>query len=131
MRICLIFLMAFFLSGCSVMMALSGKKDANVSMLEVGQSRDIVIANLGQPTKTVSNEDGTYDVFELQRGNSPSAGRAMGHAALDLLTFFFWEIPGTAIEAAQGETFTMSIQYDKDNKIKKVTTGESQLGAAL
>ena len=69
-------LICIILSGCSVFMAMKGKKDANLGALNVGQDRSIVIANLGQPSKTVQVEGKRYDVFELERGNAPSGGRA-------------------------------------------------------
>lgn len=118
-------------SGCSVMMAMSGKKDANISVLEIGQDRGIVVANLGEPVKTVALEGKRVDVFELQRGNAPSAGRALGHGALDLLTLGFWEIIGTPVEVMQGETYTLTVEYDENDKVTKVSTGDAQQGANL
>ena len=118
-------LLVVSLNGCSVFMAMHGKRDANISALQIGQDRAIVIANLGEPEKTVVTEEGRVDVFRLQRGNAPSGGRALAHGALDLLTFGGWEIIGTPIEAMQGETFTLTVEYDKNDKIKKVITGET------
>ncbi len=101
---------------------MSGKADPNTGSLQMGQSRDLVLLNLGQPSQTQLTEAGRTDVFELERGNEPSMGRAIGHAAMDLFTFFIWEFIGTPIEGVAGETFTLSISYDKDEKVKKVTT---------
>ncbi len=75
-----------FLQGCSVGMAMSGQPDPNIGALQIGQKRDIVLLNLGQPTKTSVKEEKRTDVFHLERGNQPSAGRAVGHAAMDVLT---------------------------------------------
>ena len=116
---CLMFL---FLTGCSVGMAMSGKPDPNLSVLEIGQSRDIVILNIGQPTRTSATENGRTDVFELERGNQQSVGRAAGHAAMDVLTLGLWEIVGTPIEGFTGDEFTLSIEYDENNKVKNVKT---------
>ena len=77
-------------AGCSVFMAMSGKEDANISALHIGQDRAVVIANLGEPEKTVMSEGKTVDFFRLQKGNAPSAGRALAHGALDLATFGVW-----------------------------------------
>ncbi len=88
-RFALFTLFAFspcFLQACSVGMAMSGKPDPNVGALEIGQNRDIVLLNVGQPTKTFAKEGKRTDVFHLERGNQPSAGRALGHAAMDVLT---------------------------------------------
>ena len=116
---CLLFLS---LTGCSVGMAMSGKPDPNISVLEIGQSRDIVILNLGQPTRTSATEEGRTDVFYLERGNQQSVGRAAGHAAMDVLTFGLWEIIGTPIEGFTGDEFMLSIEYDGNNKVKNLKT---------
>ena len=115
-------LVSLSLPGCSVGMAMSGKPDPNISVLEVGQSRDIVILNIGQPTRTSATEDGRTDVFELERGNQQSVGRAAGHAAMDVLAFGLWEIVGTPIEGFTGNQFTLSIEYDEKDKVKNVKT---------
>lgn len=119
-----ILVLAFFCNGCAVLMAMHGKKDSNIGVLNMGQDRSIVLLNLGQPAKTLASDKGRVDVFELQRGNSPSAGRAIGHLVLDLLTFGFWEIIGTPVEALQGVSYTLTIEYDKDDKITKINSTE-------
>ena len=43
---------------------------------------------------------------------------------MDLLTLGIWEIVGTPIEGFAGDSFTLSIEYDEQDKIKKVTTSE-------
>ena len=82
---------------------------------------------LGQPLKTMTTEDGgRVDEFKYQVGNDPSGGRAIGHAVMDVLTWGAWEIIGTPIEGFQGKTCYITIYYDKDDKVTKVATGESQ-----
>lgn len=130
-KLLILIILTFFCSGCAVFMAMHGKRDVNIGALQIGQDRAIVLANLGQPTRTAATESGRVDVFELQRGNSPSGGRALAHGAIDLLTFGFWEIIGTPIEAMQGETYTLSVEYDKDDKVKKVITGESRTEGSM
>ena len=126
-----LFILIFFCNGCAVFMAMHGKKDANVGILNIGQDRSVVLVNLGQPTKTVASDTGRMDVFELQRGNTPSGGRALAHGALDLLTFGFWEIIGTPIEAMQGETYTLTIEYDANDKVTKIFTTEGKIEGTL
>ena len=43
------------------------------------------------------------DLYEYEIGNKPSAGRAIGHGVMDILTLGLWEIIGTPIEGFQGE----------------------------
>lgn len=117
-----ILLANLFLAGCSVGMVMSGKPDPNISALAVGQSRDVVILNLGQPTKTLLTDNKRMDVFELERGNEQSVGRATGHAVMDLLTLGGWELIGTPIEGFAGDTITLQIEYDEENKVRSVKT---------
>jgi hypothetical protein len=109
-------------SACSVGMAMVGKPDPNIGVLSVGQDRGIVLLNLGQPDQTLTTETGRMDVFHLERGNQQSIGRAAGHAAMDVLTFGLWEVVGTPIEGFAGETFTVSLDYDRADKVTKVST---------
>ena len=120
-----ILLASLLLAGCSVGMAMSGKPDPNISALAVGQSRDIVVLNLGQPTKTLLADNKRTDVFELERGNQQSIGRATGHAVMDLLTLGGWELIGTPIEGVAGDTITLQIEYDEENTVKSVKTVDS------
>lgn len=112
-----------YLTGCSVGMAMSGKPDPNIGVLSKGQSRDIVLLNLGQPTQTSTIDTGRVDVlFNLERGNEQSVGRAVGHAVMDVLTIGMWEVVGTPIEAFTGDKFTVTIEYDQNDSVTKVTT---------
>lgn len=117
-----ILLANLLLSGCSVGMAMTGKPDPNIGALDMGQSRDVVILNLGQPTKTLLADNKRTDVFVLERGNEQSVGRATGHAVMDLLTLGIWEVVGTPIEGFAGETITLQIEYDEGDKVRSVKT---------
>ncbi len=101
---------------------MSGKPDPNIGALQIGQKRDIVLLNLGQPTKPSVKEEKRTDVFHLERGNQPSAGRAVGHAAMDVLTLGLWEVVGSPIEGFIGDTFTLSIEYDADETVTSINT---------
>ena len=107
--------------GCSVGMAMSGKNNPNLGMIRKGASRDEVELTLGPPIKTVSIDAGRrLDVYSYQIGNEASAGRATGHAVMDLLTLGLWEIVGTPIEANQGDEYELSITYDKDDRVESI-----------
>jgi hypothetical protein len=41
---------------------------------------------------------------------------------MDLLTLGLWEVVGTPIEGFAGEEFTVTVEYDKADKITKVYT---------
>jgi hypothetical protein len=115
-------LLVLMVQGCSVGMAMSGKPDPNIGVLSIGQDRGVVLLNLGQPSQTLAVATGRTDVFRLERGNQPSAGRAAGHAVMDLLTLGLWEVVGTPIEGFTGDEFAITVEYDKDDKVTKVIT---------
>jgi hypothetical protein len=121
-RLGIVLLALLALGGCSVGMAMKGKEDPNIGALAIGQDRGIVLLNVGQPSQTLTTESGRTDVFQLQRGNQQSAGRAVGHAAMDVLTLGAWELIGTPIEGFAGEKFTLTVEYDKNDKVTKVVT---------
>ena len=97
-----------------------------MAVLNVGQDRGVVTLNLGNPIQTYVKDDMTVDVYEVQFGNEPSGGRAIGHAVMDVLTWGGWELIGTPIEGVQGKTQTITIQYDKDNKIVSVNSVQNK-----
>ena len=105
--------------------------DLNISALAVGQSRGLVILNLGQPTKPWLADNKRTDVFELERGNQQSLGRATGHAVMDRLTLGGWELIGTPIEGLAGDTMTRQIEYDEENTVRSVKTVESNQAFSL
>ena len=119
-----IIILALLCQGCSVGMALSGKETKNLSAVQIGQSRDIVTLNLGQPAKTNLTETGRVDIFELQRGNDPSVGRALFHGMMDALTWGGWEIIGTPMEGVQGKSFELIVHYDKEDRVTTVNTND-------
>ena len=61
-------------------------------------------------------------MYEYEVGNEPSAGRAAGHAIMDLLTLGLWEIVGTPIEASQGDTFNLMLRYDERDTVIAVNS---------
>lgn len=111
------------ISGCSVGMAMSGKKDPNLGMVRVGSTRGEVELTLGSPVKAVTlNEGNRMDVYQYEIGNEPSSGRAIGHGLMDVLTLGLWEVVGTPIEAVQGEKYELTIIYGKDDRVQKVNS---------
>ncbi|MGL5936103.1 MAG: hypothetical protein ACRCZI_10850 [Cetobacterium sp.] len=108
------------LQGCSAVMAASGTKEANLSALNRGDSRSMVLAKVGQqPTRVVNDGKDIMEIYELERGNEPSTGRAVAHGVLTLATLGIWEIVGTPLEVVKGEKYFLTVYYDKDENLKK------------
>ena len=104
--------------GCSVGMAMSGKDNPNLGMVRVGASRGEIELTLGPPIKTVSIEASRrIDIYQYEIGNEPSAGRAIGHGVMDILTLGIWEVVGTPIEGFQGNKYRLQITYDEKDKV--------------
>lgn len=106
-------------SGCSVFMAASGKREPNLSMIIIGAHRAEVELQLGSPRTTLANAGGQYrtDTYEYELDNEPSAGRAVAHGVMDLLTLGLWEVVGTPVEAFKGEKRQMVITYGPDDRV--------------
>jgi hypothetical protein len=58
--------------------------------------------------------------YEYEIGNEPSAGRAVAHGVLDVLTLGIWEIVGTPVEAIQGKKNQLTIYYDSNNRVMAI-----------
>lgn len=111
------------LTGCSVGMAMSGDNNPDLSQVAQGATRGEVEMQLGAPVKSSYNKNGArIDTYQYQIGNEPSAGRAMGHAAMDVLTFGVWELVGSPIEGFQGESYEMTVTYDSSDVVQNLSS---------
>ena len=121
------------ITACSVGMAISGSENPDLGAVRVGASRGEIEMQLGSSFKTVTLDDGNrIDVYEYEIGNESSAGRAIGHGVMDVLTLGLWEIVGTPIEGFQGEKYRATVTYDPSDKAvaiksKKVTTNTTSM----
>jgi hypothetical protein len=122
MRIAVLLLLAP-LAACSVGMAMSGKQSPNLGAVQQGVTRGEVEMHLGHAVQTITHPDGSAtSTHHYEGGNDPSAGRAMGHAAMDVLTLGLWEIVGTPVEGVQGEQYQAVVTYAADGTVQKVAT---------
>ncbi|MFH1996124.1 MAG: hypothetical protein ABIJ27_03890 [Candidatus Omnitrophota bacterium] len=111
-------------SGCAVVMATRQPDHKDLTCLSTGTLRDDVVAELGNPSITETNEHGDkVDVFQFKQGYSKGAkaGRALVHGVADVFTLGLWEVVGTPTEAIfSGKEMAVKVTYDKNNRIKKV-----------
>lgn len=106
-------------------MATQGSHKPDLSALDERAKRNRIETALGQPIKTQREEDGyRIDTYRYEIGNEPSAGRAAGHAALDVLTLGIWELAGTPIEASQGTEYEAIVTYDEQDRVVDFRTRE-------
>jgi len=109
------------LSGCSVGMAMSGKVTPDLGVVKQKATRGEVELQLGAPVKVTTLDNGhVVNLYEYEVGNDPSAGRAVGHAVLDLLTLGIWEVVGTPVEGFQGDKRQLQVEYDENDRIVNV-----------
>ena len=121
MRTAALLLAVGLLGGCSVGMALSGKDTPDLGAVKLGATRGEVELHLGPPVASSTLENGfRADRYEYEVGNDPSAGRAIGHAAMDVLTFGAWEIIGTPIEGFKGTDRVVVITYDANDRVVQI-----------
>lgn len=107
-----------FTPGCSVGMALNGTPQPNFEAFEVGDKRQQVEVQLGQPISSEQVDGGrSRDAYQFEMGNSPNGHRALWNLYMDFATFGIWEIPGTAIEGVMGEEEVTYIVYDQDDRV--------------
>ena len=120
--ITLICLLAILVSstGCSVGMALSGSKEPNLSRLKVGSTRFTVESELGDPDKSEENDKSSQCLYIYKTNNDPSAGRAVAHGIMDVLTCCLWELVGTPIEMASIETHKVEVKYDNNDIVTHI-----------
>ena len=124
-----LFLFAIFivagLAGCSVVMALSGKKDPNFGAIKVGFSRVEVEKILGSQSTSTTLDDGTrLDIYEYEVGDEPSLLRASMYAICDLVFLGGGEVVLTPVEAmsTKKQKQYTHIIYDSTDHVKSITT---------
>ena len=115
-----ILLLCLVLSGCSVGMAMSGKKQPELGAVRVGATRGEIELHLGSPVEIRHEGDTRIDIYEYEIGNEPSAGRAIGHGVMDILTLGLWEVAGTPIEGVQGDKKRLLIVFNSEDIVTRV-----------
>lgn len=114
------FLFSILLSSCSVYMAATQEDKKDMSVIQEGTPRSLVLGKLGQPVNTEKEKGVKKDFFSFTHGYSGGnkAMRAVGHGVLDIFTLGLWEIVGTPVEIlADGEKVNMEITYDEEDKV--------------
>lgn len=120
----LLMLLCLSSSGCAVVMASRQPGQKDLSCLNAGTSRDVVLAELGNPVASETDEQGNkVDIFQFKQGYSKGAkaGRALVHGVADVFTLGLWEVVGTPTEAVlSGKDMAVKVTYNESNEVSDV-----------
>lgn len=102
-------------------MAASQPETKNLSVLQEGTLRNLVVAELGQPIWSGGDSQGRVDVYEFKQGYTRAfkTTRVVFHGLADLLTLGLWEVVGQPIERIySGKTTRVEVAYDVQERVK-------------
>jgi hypothetical protein len=113
------------LTGCSVVQATSGPESKDLSVLNKGTDRYLVLAELGQPVVTETAVDGRkYDIFKFMQGQhgGVKAGKAVLYGTAAVFTLGLSEVIASPLEGAAGQGAEMKTRviYDANLKVDDV-----------
>jgi hypothetical protein len=101
---------AGLIAGCSVVMEATRPAPVRLAQFDPGESRDDVVAKLGEPVSTTIDADGANcDLYSLPLagyGNWAKAGIAFGEFLADVGTIGIAEVVSTPTEAATRNKMT-------------------------
>ena len=107
--------------GCAATQkAASQPKAKDLSVLDPGTSRDLVILELGAPAESRTENGKKIDLFSFVQGYSAKAraARATGHAAGEIVTLGLWGLVGTPIERGfNGTVLGYRVFYDENDNV--------------
>jgi len=117
-------LLALWLTGCSVYMAVTQPNIKRTELFKPGTHRDELLVEFGHPAESEIRKDGKkYELFSFVQGYSTGAkaGRAILHSAADVITFGLWEVVGTPTEMVfDGSEEAFEVRYDKNDVVDRV-----------
>ena len=111
------------LTACATEQALNQPTKKNLSVLDIGTPRELVVLELGAPADS-SIEDGVkIDLFSIVQGYSKGTriARATGHLAAEIMTIGLWGLVGTPIEQSyNGTILGYKVYYNENDEVSKV-----------
>lgn len=110
-------------AGCSAHMAATGGGKRDLDVLSPGTPRDMVLAEIGTPVSSASDDGGSFDLFRFERKRSTASntGRAILYGTAAVFTLGLSEVIATPLEGAVGSAGTMSLKtyYDDSNNLSR------------
>jgi hypothetical protein len=124
-RILPVSLVLVVLAGCSISKAVHQPKAKDLSVLNAGTSRDLVLVELGQPVVTEKDANGHQtDFFKFIQGQNGAAkaGKGILYGALAVTTLGLSEVVTNPVEgtAGAGKEMQVKVIYDGQNKVELV-----------
>ncbi len=115
---------SLLISGCSVIMAIEQPEKKDLSLVRVGNSSGLLLAEFGGLISNKPTVDGgSIQTYKFRQGYPgwTRGLRATGHLAGDIFTLCLWELAGTPIELGfNGKDIVFEVVCDKDNTVTKV-----------
>lgn len=111
---------AFWLAGCSALLALNGSPPLDYSRFKPGTPREHVLAKYGLPIFSEIKDGRTVDTYEFEEGDDVAPHRVSLHLAADVLTYGAWELIATPYEFFQGDDVTYVVEYGFDDTVQSV-----------
>ncbi len=106
------------LTGCSVVMALHGKKGPNLQAIHVGSKEEEVQAQLGTPVESHPTDWGAKtNVYQYEPGYESSVGRAFGNLLSDAYTLGGYELFWLFGLLTQDDKRRLPIYYGSDGRV--------------
>ena len=131
-RIVALLMLVPLLSGCAVGMALSGKGEPEIDDIRKGMAINEVHFIMRNYTPVINDISGKRsESYTIDINNEPSAGRALGHLAMNVLTWGAWEIIGTPMEALSSKRLILTIIYEDEDGllvVDKIIAGKEKGG---
>lgn len=118
-------LITIYLPACSVVQATNSPNAKDLSVLDFGTNRFLVLAELGQPIATELDEAGNkIDIFKFTQGHhgAAKAGKGLVYGVLAVGTLGLSEIITSPLEGAIGNGSEMQIKvnYSSNNLVSHV-----------
>jgi hypothetical protein len=121
LAVLIVFPVALLLPGCSAYMAMQQPEKKNLSVLEPGTPRTVVIGTLGVPEGSHIEQGARVDLFHFKEGYAREVKilRATFHVTADAFTFGLWEPFGILFEHwAGGAEIRLRVHYDDQDRVK-------------
>ncbi len=110
-------------TGCAACMAARQPDARDLAVLRQGSTRSQVVAELGPPVHSNSQDGWVTDTHSFTQGYSQTTKtlRVAGHVAADLATGFVWELAGMPLESVySGEAVQVEVTYDPGLRVAGV-----------